>query len=148
MSSSGVSPQLDRPAQSPNGVIRNSAAGLSANVDTGCYKGGQPPEPAAVVMLPTAGRFTASASIPPLPLAESEHPGQRLSRVSETLHKQPWLWRHPLIGRTPVRVANARVRRSDRWQRSRDDPVSSETPRRSEEHTSELQSRQYLVCRL
>src|SRR3712207_6877020 len=26
--------------------------------------------------------------------------------------------------------------------------VLSETPRRSEEHTSELQSRQYLVCRL
>src|SRR3712207_8731601 len=27
-------------------------------------------------------------------------------------------------------------------------PCACETPRRSEEHTSELQSRQYLVCRL
>src|SRR3712207_7456444 len=30
----------------------------------------------------------------------------------------------------------------------RDRPVAAPRPRRSEEHTSELQSRQYLVCRL
>src|SRR5258707_6005657 len=45
------------------------------------------------------------------------------------------------------------LRRFDRW-RFLDDlfhgmrPQALEAPKRSEEHTSELQSRQYLVCRL
>src|SRR3712207_8259451 len=34
------------------------------------------------------------------------------------------------------------------WIRGSDDPIVSHTSLRSEEHTSELQSRQYLVCRL
>src|SRR3712207_8628329 len=60
-----------------------------------------------------------------------------------------WLW--PITGRTtkstdvdPAGKERERNDRADlrhRWQRVR-------RHRRSEEHTSELQSRQYLVCRL
>src|SRR3712207_7831378 len=47
--------------------------------------------------------------------------------------------------------AAARRRRGDRLRGARDAgraPRGAAAPRRSEEHTSELQSRQYLVCRL
>src|SRR3712207_7138172 len=47
----------------------------------------------------------------------------------------------PLERRVPVAAQQPQVRRDDRGE------VAHEV-RRSEEHTSELQSRQYLVCRL
>src|SRR3712207_7698614 len=57
-------------------------------------------------------------------------------------------------GRPPTRGrvgGGARARRGRRGARARDDGQSADRrpdPLRSEEHTSELQSRQYLVCRL
>src|SRR3712207_8838383 len=49
-------------------------------------------------------------------------------------------------GRTAVRVANGPGLPASGARRRR--PRGRAAPRRSEEHTSELQSRQYLVCRL
>src|SRR3712207_7574199 len=46
-------------------------------------------------------------------------------------------------GRTVLSRARARAQRGAGWHRHVDRPAG-----RSEEHTSELQSRQYLVCRL
>src|SRR3712207_7158471 len=56
-----------------------------------------------------------------------------------TLFPYTTLFRSPR--ELPARVAQARLRRA---------PAARRAPRRhrSEEHTSELQSRQYLVCRL
>src|SRR3712207_9534605 len=52
------------------------------------------------------------------------------------------------IGHVPLEVAR-RVERGERHQPHADAPaVEAGELRRSEEHTSELQSRQYLVCRL
>src|SRR3712207_7253023 len=56
------------------------------------------------------------------------------------------------VARKPPRSASRStyqrsVAASPRWS-SIDGRRSSDRPRRSEEHTSELQSRQYLVCRL
>src|SRR3712207_7209145 len=51
--------------------------------------------------------------------------------------------------RPPATVRTATAVRSRRWPASRTSPAVRTTATvRSEEHTSELQSRQYLVCRL
>src|SRR3712207_9449778 len=48
---------------------------------------------------------------------------------------------------TPPRALRAAAREAlHRWREAADDPLADRA--RSEEHTSELQSRQYLVCRL
>src|SRR3712207_7870647 len=55
----------------------------------------------------------------------------------------------PRLGRPPVPEPEGRVRElhlGDRGGQRRDDETQDRP--RSEEHTSELQSRQYLVCRL
>src|SRR3712207_7749985 len=55
----------------------------------------------------------------------------------------------PICLRLPARPSQGRERRLSRLPRRRQRrPAGGHLPPRSEEHTSELQSRQYLVCRL
>src|SRR3712207_8202851 len=63
-----------------------------------------------------------------------------------TLFRSPRLPHNTLCGLTATRTSTSRSRGSSS-SRSIDATSSSALPR-SEEHTSELQSRQYLVCRL
>src|SRR3712207_8342355 len=58
--------------------------------------------------------------------------------------------RHVLLARRalPLRVAAELRRRGGHRPGDAEDRLAREGRRRSEEHTSELQSRQYLVCRL
>src|SRR5258707_2818367 len=58
-----------------------------------------------------------------------------------TLFPYTTLFRSPLPPR-PSRSPSTRITRFERWSRAMTNSA------RSEEHTSELQSRQYLVCRL
>src|SRR3712207_7089955 len=57
------------------------------------------------------------------------------------------LRRHP-AGRPPREPRRRGRARGAVAERADDRRVGADHPRRSEEHTSELQSRQYLVCRL
>src|SRR3712207_8849366 len=50
--------------------------------------------------------------------------------------------------RTPAAPRRGGARRRRPTTGTSPSPTSSRSPRRSEQHTSELQSRQYLVCRL
>src|SRR3712207_8665686 len=72
----------------------------------------------------------------PRPRAKREHGGRRVPEAPCTRRVRPSL------GRAPIRLAEG----------NRREPVDPDKPApqqgRSEEHTSELQSRQYLVCRL
>src|SRR3712207_9207020 len=71
-----------------------------------------------------------------------------------SLHDALPIW--PRDARRPDRAAPRRVRLHDHLRRRRPRPARARPARRradllrrrSEEHTSELQSRQYLVCRL
>src|SRR3712207_7955333 len=65
------------------------------------------------------------------------------SRRSGRLTKS---WESPLQRSLPRRLLHHRPPR--RWSGTTTRPPSSRCSTRSEEHTSELQSRQYLVCRL
>src|SRR3712207_7742738 len=63
-----------------------------------------------------------------------------------TLFRSMVTWCSPSVTSGFIVVSSGSVPRPDR---SPADPAPAErSPRRSEEHTSELQSRQYLVCRL
>src|SRR3712207_7329473 len=64
-----------------------------------------------------------------------------------TLFRSVGLLINPTRG-SPSRTRRARSRASSRKGSGAGTPCGSAPPRRSEEHTSELQSRQYLVCRL
>src|SRR3712207_7414937 len=70
-------------------------------------------------------------------LADARPPGERAGHAAGPDQRDPRAWLLPAVGarrdRARRRVRPARCRGGDR---------------RSEEHTSELQSRQYLVCRL
>src|SRR3712207_8894976 len=54
----------------------------------------------------------------------------------------------PIDGREPTRIHKPHRRRQRLERRRRDRAARVDDQVRSEEHTSELQSRQYLVCRL
>src|SRR3712207_2763740 len=58
------------------------------------------------------------------------------------------LEQHEALTAVKVRLLGDRVSRRTAWQIARDHGLDSTADARSEEHTSELQSRQYLVCRL
>src|SRR3712207_7553724 len=59
------------------------------------------------------------------------------------------IWRTTPIDRTVFEAVAAAATRHGRGRAAVEDPLSGKLSyRRSEEHTSELQSRQYLVCRL
>src|SRR5438445_9222800 len=72
-----------------------------------------------------------------------------VDRLSHTLGR-PWGWLRPLAQRYVKAVsAKTRPRQREVVQFLRRDPgLRRAWSKRSEEHTSELQSRQYLVCRL
>src|SRR3712207_9067817 len=69
-----------------------------------------------------------------------------------TLFPYTTLFRSPLVSRVGLDVRGGQQKRQARHQPEdpshRACPFVRRTPVRSEEHTSELQSRQYLVCRL
>src|SRR3712207_8894307 len=71
-----------------------------------------------------------------LPIYLGQPPAQRLEQVQSLLQLAPPRVVGPVVGGVRARV--------DRQARD----VAELRGRRSEEHTSELQSRQYLVCRL
>src|SRR3712207_7011272 len=58
------------------------------------------------------------------------------------------LTRHKISGREPTATCHAAKAWMANTQKRQSQPFSRFTASRSEEHTSELQSRQYLVCRL
>src|SRR3712207_9026028 len=66
------------------------------------------------------------------PRRVAERVAGRLDRVARVAHRLHWA--SPLHWRADVAASTA--------------PLAVPLPTRSEEHTSELQSRQYLVCRL
>src|SRR3712207_7210714 len=71
--------------------------------------------------------------------------GTRRAERGAALHSRPW--KTPSVQRElPVRVAQ--LRRADQGRGCHPHGVQRPLDLRSEEHTSELQSRQYLVCRL
>src|SRR3712207_9395983 len=63
-----------------------------------------------------------------------------------SLHDALPIWSHR--ARQPPAKGRRSRRREGRVARRDDDRHEADVRRRSEEHTSELQSRQYLVCRL
>src|SRR2546422_7830956 len=68
-----------------------------------------------------------------------------------TLFPYTTLFRSPGTAATPSCRTAVRLHRRDAWRVQpalRVGPAGSRCPRRSEEHTSELQSRLHLVCRL
>src|SRR3712207_8078033 len=86
-----------------------------------------------------------STLFPYTTLFRSRQPQRRLAEVGRELHRRSGV-RHDLLVAREVDVVGDPERDAlegdDQQQRA---PV---TLQRSEEHTSELQSRQYLVCRL
>src|SRR3712207_7813539 len=68
--------------------------------------------------------------------------------TTSTSSRRPWGWPSTCTPSSRTSGAPRTAPCSRLWSRS-PSPVTSSAPRRrSEEHTSELQSRQYLVCRL
>src|SRR3712207_7347796 len=85
-------------------------------------------------------RPPGSPPFPNTPLVRSRARAQRRARAAARRRGG----QAPAVFRRRGRLLRLRCRRLDR-----EDPgLAPERPRRSEEHTSELQSRQYLVCRL
>src|SRR3712207_7185530 len=82
--------------------------------------------------------------MPPIGSYRADRPSTRTG--SNTLHNRSTCGLEECTTGPPARMGPARSGQDPQY--SRLDGPTPEGGRRSEEHTSELQSRQYLVCRL